>query len=171
MKKLGIIALALVALTGCKKNDWLDWKAMNELWLEQNKKTAILPYVDNSGKTYTVSITPSGLQYIILDEPNPTEVRPNADSYINCTYTLDLINTIEDKAYHLDGGTTTFDLSQGLIPGFVEGVRKVRNHGRILLYIPANQAYGEEGRGTDGYKSYVPPYSTLIYDITLNSVN
>ena len=60
------------------------------------------------------------------------------------------------------------------IPGFREGCIKVRTHGDIHLYIPAHLGYDYDtsdgrGAGTEGYKTYIPPYSTLIYEIHICS--
>ncbi len=160
----------MATLSGCKKNDWLDWKAMNELWLEQNKTTTILPF-SGEGKTYTVRTTEAGLQYTIIDDPTPTEARPNSASYITCKYTLDLISTIDNHSYHLeDRKSASFSVSE-VVPGFAEGIKLIHNHGRILLYIPYELGYGTDGAGTDGGSAHIPPYSTLIFDITLNSID
>ena len=68
------------------------------------------------------------------------------------------------------------------IPGFSEGCHKIHNNGDIELYIPAylgydyskyeSDEYNEaEGYGTEGTQSYIPPYSTLIYEIHICSVS
>lgn len=169
-KSIILLVAALATLSGCKKNDWLDWKAMNELWLEQNKTTAILPF-GGEGKTYTVRTTETGLQYIVIDDPTPTEARPNSNSYINCNYTLDLISTIDNRSYHLDQQKSAYFYVSDVVPGFAEGIRQIHNHGRVLLYVPYELGYGTDGRGSDGGSAHIPPYSTLIFDITLNSID
>ena len=51
-----------------------------------------------------------------------------------------------------------------------------------MLFIPAylgydyqkyedNDAYNAEGYGTEGTQAYIPPYSTLIYEIHLCAVS
>ena len=51
MKKIGYILFLLIVLTGCKQENYLDWKALNEAWLEHNKTQP------------GVITTSSGLQY------------------------------------------------------------------------------------------------------------
>lgn len=72
----------MLALSSCKQNDYLDWKALNEAWLEHNKTQD------------SVVTTPSGLQYKQLNpSPNPTESRPNYNSTVMVDYKLYLINS------------------------------------------------------------------------------
>lgn len=169
MKNIYIIWLvaSLAALTGCKKNDWLDWRSQNVVWMEQNKTRS---YTDENGKTYPVKTTHSGLQYVILGDPNPTEARPGSTSNVTCRYTLDLVNTIDNKSYHLEESKgATFAMSS-VVRGFSEGLKLIHNHGHILLYIPYDLGYGSEGSGTDGGSAFVPPFSTLIFDVTINDI-
>ena len=164
-RSLVLCAILLVILTGCKQNNWLDWKVQNELWLEQN--------AEKPG----VQQTSTGLQYKIIADPTPQDACPNTTSTIVCDYTVQLINGYEvDK-----GNNITLKLSQ-TIPGFYEGCHKIHNNGDIELYIPAYLGYDyekyqsdnysqAEGYGTEGTQSYIPPYSTLIYTIHICSVS
>jgi len=155
-----------LSLTGCKQNKWLDWKAQNEMWLEQNKNKP------------GVQVTSSGLQYKIIADPGAKngEARPNQTSTVICDYEAKLINgCVVNPAMG-----ARIILSQ-TIPGFAEGCHKIHSHGDIELYIPAylgydsdkynNDKYNEaEGLGTEGTTSFIPPYSTLIYTVHLCSV-
>ena len=152
-------------LTSCKENNWMDWKVQNELWLENNLKNDT-----------AVHVTSSGLQYKIIADPTPNDARPNETSTIVCDYTVKLIN-----GYQVDGGHAALSLS-GCIPGFREGCRLVHNNGDIQLFIPCylgydyekfqnDEGYDAEGYGTEGTIGYIPPYSTLIYDIHICSVS
>ena len=49
-------------------------------------------------------------------------------------------------------------------------VKKMNKSGRYILYIPSDLGYGSAGSGTEGYANYIPPYSTLIFDVTLIDV-
>lgn len=168
LKVKGVLAvlcvLCAVLFSGCKENNWQEWKVQNELWLEQNLK-------DDS-----VKVTASGLQYKIIADPTPQDARPNSTSTIVCDYTVRLIN-----GYQVDGGTASLTLSS-CIPGFAEGCRLVHNNGDIKLYIPCylgydyqkyeeDDVYNAEGSGTEGNTGYIPPYSTLIYDVHICSVS
>jgi FKBP-type peptidyl-prolyl cis-trans isomerase len=50
------------------------------------------------------------------------------------------------------------------IAGWYEGLQKIAKGGEIKLYIPPSLGYGESGF------SGVPPYATMIFDITVLDV-
>ena len=164
-RKIIILLVAVLALAGCKQNKWSDWKVQNEMWLEQNKS--------NPG----VVVTESGLQYKIIADPTPQDARPNTNSSIVCDYVAKLIN-----GYVVESNVGAQISLSSTIPGFSEGCHKIHNNGDIELYIPAylgydyskyeSDEYNEaEGLGTEGTQSYIPPYSTLIYEIHICSVS
>lgn len=161
------IFLALIALlfTGCKTNDWADWKVRNEVWLR------------NNAKQDGVQTTSSGLQYKIIADPTPLEAKPNQTSTIICDYKLELINgyVVEEQ------NNVQLSLAY-VVPGFSEGCHHIHNHGDIQLFIPAYLGYDyekyssknynkAEGFGTEGTQGYIPPYSTLIYTVHLCSIS
>lgn len=164
MRKYIILLVAMMAImSGCKRNEWLDWKAENVAWLEQNK-------LNHADDPY-FHISSTGLQYRITYEGNIYDARPSATSSVICTYEGRLIN-----GARFDGGTAQFTVSQ-LIPGFAEGLKKIHNHGDIELYIPYTLGYSKEagmdtdGTGSEGTSGYIPPYSTLIFTVHLGAVN
>jgi FKBP-type peptidyl-prolyl cis-trans isomerase len=59
-------------------------------------------------------------------------------------------------------GTSTFEL-QKLIPGWLAVLQRMRPGDRWMLYLPAHLGYGAGG------KSYIPPDSTLVFDVELVS--
>ena len=147
-----LLALGAMLLTGCKKDDWMDWKAKNELWLEQNK---LQP---------GVQVSATGLQYRVIADPNPTDARPSSSSVVYCDYKGTLINGVQ-----FDGGTASFSVSS-VVDGFAEGLKKIHCHGDIELFIPYELGYKEEEQGTEGTMSYIPPYSTLIFTVHIRAV-
>lgn len=164
MKRIILLSMLSLLLVGCKENNWTEWKVQNELWMEQN------------GQNPNVRTTASGLQYTIIADPTPSDARPNKTSYVTCDYTVRLIN-----GNQIEGGHRTFYLGQ-VISGFAEGCCLVHNNGDILLYVPYSLGYDETkvsdndtynavgNEGTEGTQSYIPPYSTLIYEIHICSV-
>ncbi len=146
------LVLCSIVLSSCKKDDWMDWKAQNQLWLQQNETKP------------DVQTTETGLQYKIIADPNPTDARPNASSVVYCDYRGTLINGVQ-----FDGGTSTL-LVSNVVEGFAEGLKKIHCHGDIEIYIPYELGYKDEAQGTEGTASYIPPYSTLIFTIHLRSV-
>ena len=165
IKTFTILAFTLCSLmlSGCKENKWMDWKVQNEMWLDQNAQKE------------GVQTTSSGLQYRIIADPTPKDAKPNISSTIECDYTCKLIN-----GYQVDGGHGTLSLSN-CISGFSEGCRLIHNNGDIQLFIPyylgydaqkvkEDDEYNAEGYGTEGTQSFIPPYSTLIYEIHICAV-
>ena len=162
MKKIiYILVLVLVALTGCKQDNYLEWKALNEAWLEHNKTQP------------GVVTTASGLQYKQLNpSPNPTESRPNYNSTVVVDYKLYLISSY--GGYNLGNALqekteAIFNLQQTVL-GFSEGLQKMHVHDDFAIYIPYDLGYGAEGSGSEGYFGFIPPYSTLIYEVHLKAM-
>lgn len=149
-----IFLFALVLLTGCKHDEWYDWKARNQMALEQIKQQ---PGFQTS---------PTGLVYRIRQDNFRSEAVPNDASYISC-YPCEgyLIN-----GYQFQSAPIQNTMVSQLIAGFAEGVKKIHTHGDIELYIPYELGYGEEPQGTEGTISFIPPYSTLHFIIHLSSV-
>lgn len=159
-----IVALCAVlgALSSCKQNDYLDWKALNEQWLVNNQKN------DSS-----VVVTKTGLQYKQLNpSPNPTESRPNYNSTVIVDYKLYLITSYGgyNTGNLLQEGTNASFSMQNVVPGFSEGLHLMHVHDDYVLYIPYQLGYGSEGIGTEGYFGFIPPYSTLIYEVHLKAM-
>lgn len=172
-RKINIIRLIILVLIpvsfllcpSCKQHNWIDWKTQNELWLKANKSQP------------GVKTTESGLQYKVIEDPTPQDARPNSTSTVVCDYTLKLINGCVIET----ANQAKLYLPQ-MIPGFVEGCRQIHNNGDIELYIPAylgydsekynSGSYGDaEGNGTEGGTLFIPPYSTLIFELHLCGVS
>ena len=126
--------------TTCKEDKWIEWKIMNTAWLDRHLE------LDTN-----IEVTSSGLQYRIIADPNPTEARPNSDSYVICTYQLRLI----DGTIVQDRTNAQIYLPQA-ISGFTEGIRKIHTHGDIQLWIPYSIGYGSSAVGSEGYSSFIP---------------
>lgn len=152
MKKLLFLLVIATLVLGCKKADWLDWKAQNQAWIEQNASNP------------DVLVTPSGLQYKVIRQGILNAgARPDDLKTVNITYSVKFIN-----GYVVDHQENcTFQMSN-LIDGVREGLKKMYITGHYILYIPYGLGYGEKGIGTEGNESYIPPYTTLIFDVTLN---
>ncbi|MBO4622223.1 MAG: FKBP-type peptidyl-prolyl cis-trans isomerase [Paludibacteraceae bacterium] len=152
-----ILTLLALLLTSCKQDNWMDWKLQNEMWLEANKLNK------------DVQTSSTGLQYKIKYAGNPTDAKPDDASTIIVSYTGHLIN-----GYQFDEATNA-SLSmnpKAIIEGFAEGMKKIHAHGDIELYIPQELGYGDSIQGVEGSYSgsFIPPYSTLIFDIHLQAV-
>ncbi|HOV84643.1 MAG TPA: FKBP-type peptidyl-prolyl cis-trans isomerase [Paludibacteraceae bacterium] len=145
MKKL-VFPLCLVALFflfSCEEEKYADWKILNEQWLQAHKS--------DSGFV----CTQSGLCYKVIHQGY--DRRPNPYSWVSVQY----------KGYLIDStlferGMYEYYLSNA-IQGWIEGITKMNGGGTYIFYIPSSLAYGKDGSGQ------IPPYSTLIYEITLLS--
>ena len=66
----------------------------------------------------------------------------------------------------LESGPYTFVLGAGqVIPGWDQGLVGMKVGGKRRLTVPPSLAYGSQGNGA------VPPNTTLVFDITLVSIN
>lgn len=165
MKKSLFICLALCAvlLSSCKKDDWIDWKMQNEFWLEQN-------IINHEGNP-NFHVTESGLQYEVLYQGNITDTKPDALSTVYVNYKGMLIN-----GYQFDQANDASLHISNVVEGFAEGLKKMNKHADYILYIPWNLGYGDgkdknkDRLGTEGSSSYIPPYSTLIFEVHLVDV-
>ena len=114
-----------------------------------------------SGETITL---PSGLQYIEL-QPG-TGAPPVTGQTVVANYTGWLADsgTLFDSSLR-NPAPFAFTLGQGeVIAGWDEAFAAMQVGGKRRLIIPANLAYGEEGRGE------IPPNATLIFDVELLEV-
>ncbi|MDR2651334.1 MAG: FKBP-type peptidyl-prolyl cis-trans isomerase [Prevotellaceae bacterium] len=121
-------------------------KAEGAAFLEKNK--------DEEG----VITTESGLQYKI--EQQGTGEYPTAESEVEVNYRGTLIDGREFDSSYQRNETAKFPLNR-VIKGWVEGIQKINEGGKIKLFVPYDLAYGE--RGGQG----IEPYSTLIFEVEL----
>jgi len=108
-----------------------------------------------------VITTESGLQYKI--EQEGTGNYPTAENTVLAHYKGMLIDGREFDASSKHGdGPAEFALSR-VIKGWTEGIPKIREGGKIKLFIPYNLAYGTQQ--VPG--SIIEPYSALIFEVEL----
>ena len=108
-----------------------------------------------------VQKTDSGLQYKIVEPGN--DVKPTAQDTVWVKYKGTLIDGKVFDETPEDGDAVHFPLN-GVVAGWTEGLQLIGEGGEIELYVPADLAYGEQGRpGID-------PNSTLIFDVKLEKV-
>jgi K(+)-stimulated pyrophosphate-energized sodium pump len=124
----------------------------------KTKETAVIDSIKKS--TPGIQVEESGLMYVVTQEG--TGAYATATDSVQVEYVGKLMNgQIFDSS---DAGKpVTFNLG-GLIPGFTEGLQKVKEGGKIRLFIPSALAYRDMDQGP------IPPYSTLMFDITLIKV-
>ena len=126
--------------------------------LKEKNATVNTDFFSKLKENKAVVELPSGLRYETVQEgtgasPKPTET-------VKVHYTGKLIDgTVFDSSVQR-GEAAEFPLDQ-VIPGWTEGIQKMKKGGKIKLYVPPNLAYGDDGRPG------IPPSSTLIFDVEL----
>ena len=109
-----------------------------------------------------VHTTPSGLQYVV--NKSGQGKTPVATNTVEVNYEGKLINNqIFDSSFER-GQPISFALNQ-VIPGWTEGLQLMQEGAEYTFFIPANLAYGPEGKGP------IPPNSTLIFRVQLIAVH
>jgi len=112
-----------------------------------------------------IQTTPSGLQYIVIEEG--TGDKPEKGSKVKVHYTGMLEDgTVFDSSVKR-GTPIEFTLGVGqVIKGWDEGIADMKEGGKRQLIIPPDLAYGPIG-----YPPVIPPNSTLTFDVELVEVN
>jgi len=112
-----------------------------------------------------IQTTPSGLQYIVIEEG--TGDKPEKGKKVKVHYTGKLEDgTVFDSSVKR-GVPIEFTLGVGqVIKGWDEGISDMQPGGKRQLIIPPDLGYGP-----NGYPPVIPPNSTLIFDVELVEVN
>lgn len=110
-----------------------------------------------------VSETASGLQYRVIEEG--TGRSPAETDRVTVHYRGTLIDGTEFDSSYGRGQPATFALNQ-VIPGWTEGVQLMQEGATYEFFIPADLAYGEQGR-----PGPIGPNSTLIFQVELIEVH
>lgn len=107
-----------------------------------------------------MTTTPSGLKYQVLKQGTGT-VSPKATDTVKVHYHGTLLNgTMFDSSVQR-GEPISFPLNQ-VITGWTEGLQLMKVGDKFKFEIPANLAYGEEGR-----PPVIPASSTLVFEVEL----
>ena len=128
---------------------------------EQNLIRGIA-FLEENGKRPGVVTTESGLQYELISEGTGEMPAPNDSVLVDYKGTF-IDGTVFDSTYD-NGGSVEIPL-RGVIPGWSEGLRMMKEGGRAKLFIPPKLAYGERGAG-----NAIAPNSVLVFDVELKSI-
>ncbi len=110
-----------------------------------------------------VEETASGLQYRVIQQGEGRS--PSATDRVTVHYRGTLINGDEFDSSFARNQPATFGLNQ-VIPGWTEGVQLMQEGAIFEFFIPAELAYGEQGR-----PGPIGPNSTLIFEVELIEVH
>lgn len=142
-------------------NEFLEKR--NNVLKEENAEKAA-KFFEKNGKESGVVTTESGLQYKVVRAGNG--VCPTAlTDKVEVNYEgKNLDGEVFDSSYER-GESVTFGLNQ-VIKGWGEGLMHVEEGGEILLWIPAELAYGERGAGEK-----IQPGAAIQFRVELIKVN
>jgi FKBP-type peptidyl-prolyl cis-trans isomerase len=150
------------------KNPKIDMGLANEIitkYLTKRQEAVIVKSAEEAAKFFEenkqkegVVVLESGLQYKVLAEGNG--ITPAPEDTIEVHYKGTLIDGTQFDSSYDRNETATLALNN-FIPGWVEGMQKVSEGGKIELYIPAELAYGNQQMGA------IKPGSTLIFEVEL----
>ena len=126
---------------------------------KKNKQDGAALLAANAKREGVSGESPSGLQYKPLVEG--IGASPKIGDSVKVHYTGKLIDgTVFESSVGQDPVTFTLT-NQGLIPGWVEALPKMKVGSKWLLFVPPELAYKEHGQGAIG------PNSTLVFEIEL----
>ncbi len=180
MKDQGIIELSLSAMmhafddvlnnkTLAMNNDQCGKTLQQKLQEFNEKKSSAqkaggVDFLEKNKKRAGVITTASGLQYEVLTPGEANGQHPTAADTVVVDYVGTLIDGKEFDNSIKRGEPATFPLG-GVIRGWTEVVQLMTKGAKFKVYIPYDLGYGERGAGGS-----IPPYSTLIFEITLHDI-
>ena len=120
-------------------------------------------FLRENGKREGVTTLASGLQYEVINDG--TGPKPTIEDNVTTHYHGTLIDgTVFDSS--VDRGEPASFPVGGVIKGWTEALQLMSVGSKWKLYVPYDLAYGERGAGPQ-----IGPYSTLIFDVELISIN
>lgn len=125
-------------------------------------KAAEAEFLAANLKKEGVQATESGLQYIITEAGS--DVKPTSEKdtvYVHYKLSLKDGSVVEEVP--AEQPSVRLMLNR-VIKGWTEGMQLLGEGGKATLFVPSELGYGERGN------SGIEPYSTLVFDIQLDSV-
>lgn len=119
-------------------------------------------YLAENGKKAGVVTTPSGLQYEVITKG--TGAQPKATDTVKVDYVGKLLDGSTFDSSIARGEPALIPLNQ-VIPGWAEGLQLMNVGSKYKLTIPSALAYGPQGA-----QGAIPPNSTIIFEVTLLSI-
>ncbi len=121
-------------------------------------------FLEENAKREEVTTLPSGLQYEVLKEG--VGVKPGINDNVTTHYHGTLIDgTVFDSSVNRNQ-PATFPVN-GVIKGWVEALQLMNMGSKWRIYVPEDLAYGANPHPGGP----IEPFTTLIFDIELLSIN
>ena len=131
---------------------------MSEEKIDEGRK-----FLEENSKKEGVITLASGLQYEVIT--NGSGDKPKLEDNVTTHYHGTLIDgTVFDSS--VDRGEPASFPVGGVIKGWTEALQLMSVGSKWKLYVPYDLAYGERGAGPQ-----IGPYSTLIFEVELLSIN
>ena len=138
--------------------------SLNKYWI-QDEHFQIKTYCERQG--WKMSISPSGLNYMIIDSSSKKVYSPRVGDEVVLSYDIRLLDPDQTSCYHSDSnGLARFKVDQSLVEsGLHEVVTYLGVGDSALVVLPHYLAHGIAG---DNQK--IPPLSPVLYFIKLVDV-
>jgi len=143
-----------------------EYQKTLELSQAKQKETDARLIADYLAKNnLTAQRTPSGLALVVTSAGSGAA--PARGDSVKVAYTGKLLNgKVFDTSVGKDDGTITFPVGMGwVIPGWDEGIMRLKKGDKATLVIPSLLAYGEQG-----VPGSIPPNSVLAFEVELVDV-
>lgn len=127
---------------------------------EENKKKGE-EFLEKNKTNANVKTTPSGLQYVV--EKEGAGKQPSETDEVKVHYTGTLTDGTKFDSSVDRGQPAEFPVN-GVIKGWTEALKMMKEGSKYKLTIPADLAYGPMGRPG------IPPNSVLLFDVELLEV-
>lgn len=165
MKKRYFLNLSLMAIVVITISSCLNMGSDIDT-LEQTKKEEELilkSYIDSlEAYNHDVDTTDLGVYYVIIEEGEGDY--PTEGDTLTVGYTGYYVNGFvfdSSEIYNADGKWEFVLGDPPMIPGWDNGIKQVREGGKIQFIVPSELAYGTEGHANVG------PNQTLVFVVKL----
>lgn len=137
-----------------------EYQAKEQAQKVANRKAGESFLTANKAKTGVTTLA-DGLQYKVLKEGSGP--KPTANDTVTVNYRGTLIDGKEFDSSYKRGQPATFPVG-GVIKGWTEALQLMPVGSKWELYIPADLAYGDQGRPG------IEPGDTLVFEVELLSI-
>jgi FKBP-type peptidyl-prolyl cis-trans isomerase FklB len=144
-------------MTEFQKNLMAKREQIREATAVKNKAEGDAFLATNKNNTGIITL-PDGLQYEVITAGNGEQPRP--DDIVSVNYRGTLLDGTEFDSSFKRGQPAKFPVGN-VIPGWSEALQKMNIGSKWRLFIPAQLAYGEQGRPG------IPPNSVLTFEVEL----